>query len=133
MSTVLCILNQTTQNQQLLLCMRVTVDSYILYRPMLDNASTVLGQDPWSCAGSVHASVLRDSYALIMFPAMAPRWGADEALDYKAVSLAEKVMKAGLAQLPGDAFMAILYSNFLIDVQGSYQSGVTQLQASWLR
>jgi hypothetical protein len=39
-------------------------------------------------------------------------------------------MQCGLAQLPKDPFMIILYSSFLIDVQSSYQSGYSVLQAA---
>jgi hypothetical protein len=35
--------------------------------------------------------------------------------------------QCGLAQLPKDPFMIILSSSFLIDVQQSYQSGLSQL------
>eukprot|EP00798_Chlamydomonas_sp_ICE-L_P028478 gene28478-31629_t len=43
----------------------------------------------------------------------ARKWRSDESLDYAAVALAERVMRAGLLQLPLSATMAILYSNFL--------------------
>jgi hypothetical protein len=35
-----------------------------------------------------------------------------------------------LAQLPKDPYAIILHSSFLIDVQGSYQSGYTALQVT---
>ena len=35
-----------------------------------------------------------------------------------------------MLQLPSSGYMAIMHSSFLIDVQGSYQSGYTQLQAA---
>jgi hypothetical protein len=35
-----------------------------------------------------------------------------------------------MVQLPKDPFMVILYSSFLMDVQNSYHSGYTQLQAA---
>jgi hypothetical protein len=35
-----------------------------------------------------------------------------------------------MAQLPNDAFMIILFSSYLIDVKGSYQSGLLELNAA---
>ncbi|KAG2488179.1 hypothetical protein HYH03_013320 [Edaphochlamys debaryana] len=55
---------------------------------------------------------------------------ADEQPEPQAVELSEVVIKAGITQLPHDPRMIILSSSFLIDVQGSYQSGYTQLQAA---
>lgn len=34
----------------------------------------------------------------------------------------------GITQMPKSAYMIILYSSFLLDVQNSYQSGYSQLQ-----
>ena len=38
------------------------------------------------------------------------------------------IIKAGMQQLTNNPYMIILFSSFLIDVQGSYQSGYAQLQ-----
>jgi hypothetical protein len=57
-------------------------------------------------------------------------WLDKRTLDPDAIKLAEKVIQAGITQLPKDPFMVILYSTFLMDVQSSYQSGYTQLQVS---
>ncbi len=48
--------------------------------------------------------------------------------DADMVELADQVIKCGLAHLNKDAFMLVLSSSFLIDVQASYQSGFTTLQ-----
>ncbi len=48
--------------------------------------------------------------------------------DPDMVELADQVIKCGLAHLNKDAFMLVLSSSFLIDVQASYQSGFTTLQ-----
>ncbi|GLI64845.1 hypothetical protein VaNZ11_008226 [Volvox africanus] len=56
------------------------------------------------------------------------KWTEDDVLDSDAVKLAETVIKVGLAQFHDDVFLTITYSNFLIEVQNNYQSGVTQLQ-----
>ena len=40
------------------------------------------------------------------------------------------IQKAGLNQLPSNPYMIILFSSFLIDVLGSYQSGHSQLQSA---
>lgn len=37
-------------------------------------------------------------------------------------------MQCALVQLPKDPYAIVLHSSFLIDVQGSYQSGYTALQ-----
>jgi hypothetical protein len=37
-------------------------------------------------------------------------------------------LQCALAQLPKDPYAIVLHSSFLIDVQGSYQSGYTALQ-----
>mmetsp|Transcript_29309 Transcript_29309/g.64857 ORF Transcript_29309/g.64857 Transcript_29309/m.64857 type:complete len:2212 (+) Transcript_29309:218-6853(+) len=58
------------------------------------------------------------------------KWIDEDTLSEDAVLLAEQVMKAGMTLLPGNAYMIILYSSFLIEVQGSYQSGYSQLQAA---
>ncbi|KAG2450719.1 hypothetical protein HYH02_004557 [Chlamydomonas schloesseri] len=56
------------------------------------------------------------------------KWTEDDVLDPDAVKLAETVLKVGLAHFHDDVFLTITYSNFLIEVQNNYQSGVTQLQ-----
>ncbi|KXZ55666.1 hypothetical protein GPECTOR_2g1216 [Gonium pectorale] len=63
------------------------------------------------------------------------RWVDEDTLEPEAVALSEAIIKAGMLQLPQDPRedgfqMIILYSSFLIDVQGSYQSGYTQLQTA---
>ncbi|GLC33063.1 hypothetical protein PLESTB_000374500 [Pleodorina starrii] len=59
---------------------------------------------------------------------VARKWTEDDVLDTDAVKLAETIIKVGLAQFHDDVFLTITYSNFLIEVQNNYQSGVTQLQ-----
>ena len=44
--------------------------------------------------------------------------------------MADVIAKGGLAQLPTDPYMVIIFSSFLIDVLGSYQSGHSQLQSA---
>ncbi|GFR48517.1 hypothetical protein Agub_g10412 [Astrephomene gubernaculifera] len=56
------------------------------------------------------------------------KWTEDDILDTDAVRLAETVLKVGQAHFHDDVFLTITYSNFLIEVQNNYQSGVTQLQ-----
>ena len=51
-------------------------------------------------------------------------------MDEPAVELAFTILKAGMFQLQCDAYMIILYSSFLIDVKGSYQSGLLELSAA---
>ncbi|KXZ55668.1 hypothetical protein GPECTOR_2g1218 [Gonium pectorale] len=58
------------------------------------------------------------------------RWVDEDTLEPEAVALSEAIIKAGMLQLPQDPQMIVLYSSFLIDVQGSYQSGYTQLQTA---
>ena len=58
------------------------------------------------------------------------RWLDKDTLDENAVELAFTILKAGMSQLPDDAFMIILFSSFLIDVKGSYQSGLLELNAA---
>ncbi|KAG2431968.1 hypothetical protein HYH02_013184 [Chlamydomonas schloesseri] len=55
-------------------------------------------------------------------------WLDEDTADPDAVKLGESIVKAGLHQLYGNPSMLILYSAYLIDIQGSYQSGYTQLQ-----
>ncbi|PNH09214.1 Tiny macrocysts protein B, partial [Tetrabaena socialis] len=58
------------------------------------------------------------------------RWIDEDTPEPEAVAMSEQVIKAGMIQLPQDPYMIILYSSFLIDVQGSHQSGFTQLQTA---
>lgn len=55
-------------------------------------------------------------------------WLDEDTLDEDAVSLAERIVRAGAALLPHEVYMSILWSSFLIDVQGSYQQGYAELQ-----
>lgn len=57
-------------------------------------------------------------------------WVNKTELDPEGVILAEKVLRAGLVQLPKEPYITILYSSFLMEVQNSYQSGYAQLQAA---
>ncbi|GAX73357.1 hypothetical protein CEUSTIGMA_g810.t1 [Chlamydomonas eustigma] len=57
------------------------------------------------------------------------KWVEEDVLDEDAVELAQKILEAGMEQLPGDAFMIILYSSFLMDVKGGSQSGLAELAA----
>ena len=54
----------------------------------------------------------------------------EDTLDEESIELAFNILKAGMAQLPNDAFMIILFSSYLIDVKGSYQSGLLELNAA---
>ena len=56
------------------------------------------------------------------------KWNDEDTLDPEAVKLGDIVIRAGIQQLPNDPYMIILYSSYLIDVLGSYQSGYGQLQ-----
>ncbi|GFH23804.1 tiny macrocysts protein B, partial [Haematococcus lacustris] len=53
-----------------------------------------------------------------------------DTLEPDAVVLAERIISAGKLLMPHQPYMIIWYSSFLIDVQGSYQSGYTELQNS---
>ncbi|KAG2445524.1 hypothetical protein HXX76_000139 [Chlamydomonas incerta] len=55
-------------------------------------------------------------------------WLDEDTPDPEAVKLGEALVKAGLQQLHNNPQMLILYASYLIDIQGSYQSGYTQLQ-----
>ncbi len=46
------------------------------------------------------------------------KWVDDDHLDEDEVHLAERIIKAGMQQLPRDPYMVIWWSSFLIDVQG---------------
>lgn len=54
----------------------------------------------------------------------------EDTLDPLAVKLAETVLKAGLTWYPTDAFLTVLYGNFMIECQDNYHSGTSQLRAS---
>ena len=56
------------------------------------------------------------------------KWDDEDTLDPEAVKLGDIVIRAGIQQMPNDPYMIILYSSYLIDVLGSYQSGYGQLQ-----
>jgi len=61
----------------------------------------------------------------------------DEVLDPDAVRLAGFIIKVGMACFPKSFFMTVTFSNFLLEAEGSYQSGASQLQqakkiAFWL-
>jgi hypothetical protein len=49
-------------------------------------------------------------------------------LDTDAVALADHVTRIGEQQLPRSPFVAVLRSSFLMDVQGIFQSGLTELK-----
>ncbi|GFR47567.1 hypothetical protein Agub_g9292 [Astrephomene gubernaculifera] len=71
----------------------------------------------------------RDAREVEIAARCARRWLDEDTVDPDAMALCETIIKAGMTQLPHDSMMIILYSSFLIDVQGSYQSGYAQLQA----
>ncbi|GAX73364.1 hypothetical protein CEUSTIGMA_g817.t1 [Chlamydomonas eustigma] len=58
------------------------------------------------------------------------KWVDELTYDEDAINLAYEILKAGMEQLPGNAFMIILYSSFLIDVKDGFQSGLTELAAA---
>jgi hypothetical protein len=58
------------------------------------------------------------------------KWLDEETLEQEGVRLAERIIKAGKQLMPASPYMVIWYSSFLIDVQGSYQSGYAELQAA---
>ncbi|KXZ43098.1 hypothetical protein GPECTOR_102g51 [Gonium pectorale] len=49
-------------------------------------------------------------------------------IDQEAAALYDAIVREGLSQLPQDPAMILLHASFLIDVQGSYQSGYAALQ-----
>ena len=57
-------------------------------------------------------------------------WIDEDTLVPDAVKMGDVIQKAGLNQLPTNAYMVILSSSFLIDVLGSYQTGHSQLQSA---
>jgi hypothetical protein len=48
----------------------------------------------------------------------------------KKLTMSIYFLQAGMEQLPGNAFMIILYSSFLIDVKDGFQSGLSELAAA---
>ncbi|GAX73356.1 hypothetical protein CEUSTIGMA_g809.t1 [Chlamydomonas eustigma] len=58
------------------------------------------------------------------------KWLDEDVFDPEAIELAHVILKAGMEQLPGDAFMIILYASFLMDVKGGSQSGLAELNAA---
>ncbi|KAL6757143.1 hypothetical protein V8C86DRAFT_1716601 [Haematococcus lacustris] len=55
-------------------------------------------------------------------------WVDEDTLEPDGVVLAERIISAGKLLMPHQPYMVIWYSSFLIDVQGSYQSGYAELQ-----
>jgi hypothetical protein len=47
---------------------------------------------------------------------------------YSLLLNARAYLQCALTQMPKDPYAIVLHSSFLIDVQGSYQSGYTALQ-----
>ncbi|PNH01578.1 Tiny macrocysts protein B [Tetrabaena socialis] len=72
----------------------------------------------------------KDSREVEIAARCARRWLDEDTVDPEAMQLSEAIIKAGMVQMPNDALMIIIYSSFLIDVQGSYQSGYAQLQGA---
>jgi hypothetical protein len=58
------------------------------------------------------------------------KWIDEDTPNPAAIKLADIILRAGMQQLPNNPYMILLYSSFLIDVQGSFQSGYGQLQAA---
>ena len=50
-------------------------------------------------------------------------WVDMDTLEKEAVDLASHILNCGLAQMPKDAYMIIIYSSFLIDVENRYWVG----------
>src|SRR5690349_11737610 len=57
-------------------------------------------------------------------------WLDMDTLEPDGVAVAERVIRAGKHMIPHSPYMAIWWSSFLIDVQGSYQSGYLELQSA---
>ena len=75
--------------------------------------------------------LLWDKTSFLFPPIIYPcRWLDEDTPDPEAIKLADVILRAGMQQLPNNPYMILLYSSFLIDVQGSYQSGYGQLQAA---
>ncbi|KAJ9529821.1 hypothetical protein QJQ45_022220 [Haematococcus lacustris] len=55
------------------------------------------------------------------------QWLDEDTLEPDAVVLAERIISAGKLLMPHRVYMVIWYSSFLIDVQGSYQTGYAEL------
>ncbi|GFH07292.1 uncharacterized protein HaLaN_02074, partial [Haematococcus lacustris] len=58
------------------------------------------------------------------------QWLDEDTLEPDAVVLAERIISAGKLLMPHRVYMVIWYSSFLIDVQGSYQTGYAELMVA---
>ncbi|GFH31904.1 tiny macrocysts protein B, partial [Haematococcus lacustris] len=74
------------------------------------------------------AFILVDARQVEILSRCCRTWIDADTLDEEAVALAETIMKVGMAQLPSNPYVILLYASFLIDVQQSYQSGYSVLQ-----
>ena len=52
-----------------------------------------------------------------------------DTLEKEAVDLASHILNCGLAQMPKDAYMIIIYSSFLIDVENRCGRGIMGAKA----
>mmetsp|Transcript_27721 Transcript_27721/g.51210 ORF Transcript_27721/g.51210 Transcript_27721/m.51210 type:complete len:913 (-) Transcript_27721:139-2877(-) len=57
-------------------------------------------------------------------------WESKRVLDKESLSLAELVIKAGLAQFPSHSFLTIIYANLIIEGHNMLQPGQRQMQAA---
>ncbi|GFR51520.1 hypothetical protein Agub_g13936 [Astrephomene gubernaculifera] len=57
-------------------------------------------------------------------------WVDRNVLDKDALAMAQNFIKAGRAQFPNDAFVALVQANFMIDALGVNQSGSRQVEAA---
>ncbi|KXZ42914.1 hypothetical protein GPECTOR_111g247 [Gonium pectorale] len=57
-------------------------------------------------------------------------WADHANLDKEAIARAQTFIKAGVATFPGNAFVALVQANFMIDVLGVGQSGCRQVEAA---
>ena len=106
-------------------------------RQSLSISSERLARSRWwhDVAGSEHmwwiVVVMISSHDCFdVFQPVSRRWFDEDTPDPEAIKLADAILRAGMQQLPNNPYMILLYSSFLIDVQGSYQSGYGQLQAA---
>ena len=83
-----------------------------------------------SLISSTHFVTLFILTSLTLSCSYTARWIDEDTLVPEATKHADSIIKAGMQQLPNNPYMIILYSSFLIDVQGSYQSGYVQLQTA---
>ena len=106
------------------------------FRGMMHSPPIALSLGPEPCC--LPHSALPRTFVLpslpplpVSHPSSPPlRWIDEDTLLPEATKHADSIIKAGMQQLPNNPFMIILYSSFLIDVQGSYQSGYAQLQTA---